>query len=259
MGDRKETIRSKAQSETTVRGHAMEKGDVYRFAALIAIFAVVIVSVVLMWPMLKDLFSEGGVSRLVEHVRSAGAAGVVILLGLQLFQVIVAFIPGEVVQIAAGLVYGPWLGALIMVVGALMSSALVYQMVHKLGAPFVQKMAPQKYLDKITRFEDSNKFEVIVFLLFFIPGLPKDAFTYLLPLTRIKMRPFLILTTVARTPAIVASTVAASGFADGNITLSVVIMVVVGGIAVVGIIFQNRIIDFVSGRVKGGRGTPSGS
>ncbi len=259
MGDCKKTVREKAQSETTVRGRTMEKGDVYRFIALIAIFAAAVVAVVLMWPTLKDLFSEGGVNRLVEHVRGAGAAGVVILLGLQLFQVIVAFIPGEVVQIAAGLMYGPWLGALIMVVGALMSSALVYQLVHKLGAPFVQKMAPQKYLEKISKFEESNKFEVVVFLLFLIPGLPKDAFTYLLPLTRIRMRPFLVLTTIARTPAIVASTVAASGFADGNIALSVVIMVVVGGIAVVGIIFQNRIIDFVSSRVKGEREASSGS
>ena len=56
-------------------------------------------------------------------------------------------------------------------------------LVHKLGAPFVQAMVPEKYMGKFREWETSEKFNVIVFILFLIPGLPKDVFTYITPLT----------------------------------------------------------------------------
>ena len=54
---------------------------------------------------------------------------------------------------------------------------------HKLGAPFVQSMVPVQYLEKFRKFEKTGKLNIIVFILFLIPGLPKDVFTYLVPLT----------------------------------------------------------------------------
>ena len=180
-------------SAASVQGSSrprLQKDEIIKFLILIGIGCVGVACVIALWPQIMDLFSEGGVNRLVDRVQQAGSWGVLCLLGLQLLQVIVAFIPGEVVQVAAGLMYGPALGALIIVVGAALSSAIVYIMVHKLGAPFVQKMVPEKYMNQIQKFEESNKFEVIVFILFFLPGMPKDAFTYLLPLTRMKLVPF---------------------------------------------------------------------
>ena len=53
---------------------------------------------------------------------------------------VVAFIPGEVTQMAAGLLYGPWIGALVILAGCVLSSAFVYVVVKRLGSPFVQKM-----------------------------------------------------------------------------------------------------------------------
>lgn len=247
------TSRSSSRSQETptpsaasVQGSSrprLQKDEIIKFLILIGIGCVGVACVIALWPQIMDLFSEGGVNRLVEKVQQAGSWGVLCLLGLQLLQVIVAFIPGEVVQVAAGLMYGPALGALIIVVGAALSSAIVYIMVHKLGAPFVQKMVPEKYMNQIQKFEESNKFEVIVFILFFLPGMPKDAFTYLLPLTRMKLVPFLVITTLARTPGIVASTYATAGFVNGNIVEAVIIVAVVVIIAVVGIIFQKQIVS----------------
>ena len=231
----------------------LQKDEIVKFLILIGIGCVGVACVIALWPQIMDLFAEGGVNRLVQKVQQAGSWGVLCLLGLQLLQVIVAFIPGEVVQVAAGLMYGPALGALIIVVGAALSSAIVYIMVHKLGAPFVQKMVPEKYMNQIQKFEESNKFEVIVFILFFLPGMPKDAFTYLLPLTRMKLAPFLIITTLARTPGIVASTYATAGFVNGNIVEAVIIVAVVVIIALVGIIFQKQIVSVL------GRLTPHAS
>ena len=214
-----------------------------KFAGLIAFFAIMAIIVILAWPYITDVFSEGGVERLVERVRNAGPAGVFILLGMQFLQIVVAFIPGEVVQLAAGLMYGPFFGTLIILLGCVISSSIIYHLVHALGAPFVQGIVSTEHLDKFRAFEESGKLDIIVFVLFLIPGMPKDVFTYLVPLTDMPFKKFIVLTTIGRIPGVVASTYAAAGFADGNIVGPVVVMAVVAVIAVVAIVFRNRIMD----------------
>ena len=221
----------------------MEAGDIFKFGGLIAFFALVCVIVVIAWPYITDLFTEGGPERMVERLQEAGPAGVFVLLGMQFLQIVVAIIPGEVVQLAAGLMYGPWLGALIILVGCVCSSALIYQLVHKLGAPFVQNMVSTEHLEKFRTFEKSGKLDIIVFILFLIPGMPKDVFTYLVPLTDMELKRFVILSNVARIPGVLASTYTAYGLAEGDIVGPIVVVAIVAIIAAVGIIFRDRIMD----------------
>ncbi|MEE0845962.1 MAG: TVP38/TMEM64 family protein [Eggerthellaceae bacterium] len=253
--ERSEQLHEKAQRPTTVHGHPMEMGGIFRFVGLLAFLVIMALLVYLLWPYFHELFEPGGLDRVIEDVRAAGPVGFVILLGLQFLQIVVAFIPGEVTQMAAGLLYGPWVGALVILVGCVLSSAFVYVVVKRLGAPFVQKMVPEKYLGKFRAFEESGKLNVIVFILFLIPGLPKDVFTYLVPLTDMPMRTFLILSNLGRIPGIVVSTYAADGLADGRVTESVIIFVALAAIAVVGILLRDRIMDFFSQhRHKPGKG-----
>ena len=78
---------------------------------------------VLIAPWIAELSEPDGLQRVVEDVRNAGVGGVFILLAFQVLQIVVAFIPGEIVQIAAGMMYGPGIGALVVIVGAVISSA----------------------------------------------------------------------------------------------------------------------------------------
>ena len=75
---------------------------------------------------------------------------------------------------------------------------------------------PTKYLDKFRAFEKTGKLNIVVFILFLIPGLPKDTFTYLVPLTDMNMRTFLLLSNIGRIPGILVSTYAADGLIDGR-------------------------------------------
>lgn len=243
--ERTRELHEKAQQETTVHGHKMEKGDIFKFVGLIAFFGIMVVICLLVWPYVADLFEPGGVDRVIADVRDAGAVGFLILLGLQFLQIVVAFIPGEVVQIAAGLLYGPWVGGLIILMGCVISSAFIFALVHKLGAPFVQSMVPTKYLDKFRTFEKSGKLNIIVFILFLIPGLPKDVFTYLVPLTDMRMRTFLLLSNIGRIPGILVSTYAADGLIEGRYFESALIFVVAAVIALLGIVFQKRIMKLL--------------
>lgn len=241
--ERREAAREKAQEVTTVRGREMTRGDIFKFGGLIAFFALMVIVVILIWPYIHEAFESDGLSRVIDDVRNAGPLGFPILLAMQFMQIVVAFIPGEVVQMAAGMMYGPWLGAAVVLLGCIISSAFVFAVVHRLGAPFVRDMVPTKYLDKFNAFEESGKLSIVVFILFLIPAMPKDTFTYLVPLTNMRMRDFLVLSNVGRIPGIVISTYAANGLVDGNITQSIIIFAVVAVIAIVAIVFRDKIMN----------------
>ena len=220
----------------------LTKADLFKFGGLIAFFVLMAVVCVAIAPLILELTEPGGVERVVQDVRNAGPGGVLILLGMQFLQVVVAFIPGEVVQVAAGMMYGPWGGAAVVLAGCIISSAFIFFIVHKLGAPFVRAMIPEKWMGKLEDFEETDKLDVMVFVLFLIPGLPKDVFTYLVPLTDMSMRNFLVLSTVGRIPGILMSTLAADGLMEGDIMRSVLLFLVAAGIAAVAIVFHEKIM-----------------
>ena len=245
LTDEKPSRRERMHAEASVHGHKMTFADIFKFAGLIAFFVVMILLCALIWPYVHEIFEPGGLDRVINDVRQAGPVGFLILLAIQFLQVVVAFIPGEVVQVAAGMIYGPWVGALIVLVGFIVSSAFVFLLVHKLGAPFVQAMVSEKHMAKFRTFENSGKLNIIVFVLFLIPGMPKDVFTYLVPLTHMPLRTFLLLSNIARIPGILVSTYAASGLVEGDIVQSLIIFLVAGAIAVVCILFYDKIMKAI--------------
>lgn len=234
--------------EASIRifGRKVKRSDMFKFLGLVAFFAICVVVVIFMYPLFKDLFEPGGVDIVIDRIRDKGAFGVLILLALQFIQIVVALIPGEVTQMAAGMLYGPLWGSLLILVGCAISSAFVYTIVHKLGAPFVMDLVPDKQLKKFQDFQKTGRLGIIVFILFLIPGLPKDTFTYLVPLTDMKLKPFVLITTVARAPGVVLSAYAASGLVEGNVWTSIVIFAVLLILAIIALIFSNRIMAFLS-------------
>ena len=250
LHEKRENLAVRSHETVSLGKRTIEKGDIYRLAGLALFFLAMVGLVALLMPYIKGLFEPDGVSSVTEEVRSAGLFGVFVLLGLQLLQIVVAFIPGEVTQIAAGMMYGPWLGALIILIGCVLASAFVFGLVHRLGAPFVQSLVSTKYLEKIKALEESGKLNIIVLVLFIIPGLPKDVFTYLVPLTNMRMRDFLLLTTIGRIPGVLLSTYAAHGLVDDRLKQSLIIFAVAAVIVVLGIVFREKILGALSGVIK---------
>lgn len=231
-----------SKETVSVFGHEIKKSDLFKLVGLVVFIALLFGIVAALWPSFSMLFEPDGLDRMIESIQSQGPVGVLILLGLQLLQIVVAFIPGEVVQVAAGMLYGPLFGTLIVLLGCVISSSLIYMLVHKLGAPFVRAMVDEKHLVKFYEFERSGKLNLIVFILFLIPGMPKDVFTYLVPLTNMRMRAFLVLSTVGRIPGVIISTYAAAGLADGDITTSLIIFGIAAVLMILGIVFRDKIM-----------------
>lgn len=234
-------IKHEAAEEIVIFGQKMHKAELFKLGGLIAFFVIILGVTAALWPMFGELFSPGGATKVVNQIRDAGPWGILVLLGLQFLQIVISFIPGEVVQFAAGILYGPWWGTVLIIFGAFISSLFIFELVHRLGRPFVEAMVSKKHLDKFHTFAESGKLRSLVFLLFLCPGMPKDVFTYIVPLTSMTRRDYLLITTFARVPGVFLSTYAAAGLFDGNATVSIVIYVGVTVIALAAILLKDKL------------------
>jgi uncharacterized membrane protein YdjX (TVP38/TMEM64 family) len=219
--------------------------DKVKFAGLVAFFILIIAASVLTVLYINSMGTDSLQGKLESAIKQAGVFGILICLGIQFIQVVVAFIPGEVVQVVIGYVYGTIPGGFITLTGALLSSIFVFYLVRKLGAPFVQGMIGSKDSGRIKFLHNSKNLNSLVFILYLIPGLPKDLFNYVIPLTDMRPSAFFVLSTIARAPAIFASTFVAASFKSGDYLQMAIVAAVFGGLGLLGIVFNQRIMRFV--------------
>lgn len=194
--------------------------------------------------------SQTARDQFIAWVQSKGLWGVLVFLALEIFQIVVAVVPGEPVQLMAGALFGSIGGMLICLAGILLGSAFIYAAVKLLGA----KAIPAATLHKYRFLQDEARTRSALYLLFFLPGLPKDMLTYLGPFLPIGMGEFLFVCTLARIPCLLASTVAGASLADGNLWLPVVIFFVAGAVGLYCIRREDKILAWLhrhSGKPKG--------
>ncbi len=172
---------------------------------------------------------------LQRQLESLGIGGWVAFLGIQVIQVVVAMIPGEPIEILAGILYGPLWGTLTCMLGIFIGSIIVYLLVRKLGMPIVSIFIDPEKFQNLRILQDERRFERIAFLLFFIPGTPKDLLTWAAGLIRIRPLRFFILSTIARLPSILTSTLAGTTLLSGDFSTTVLIFVATGCVSMVGL------------------------
>lgn len=141
-----------------------------------------------------------------DYVRSFGVLGPAVMLGLQILQVFIALIPGEIVESAAGYAFGPWLGTAICYLGIGIASAMIFTLTRRYGVRLVEVFISRERINELRFLNTERKRNNLIFLLFFIPGTPKDLLTYFVGLTDIRLRTFLLLSMIARIPSVVSST-----------------------------------------------------
>ena len=156
---------------------------------------------------------------LQQQMQSQGIGGWFVFLGIQVLQVVVAMIPGEPVEIFAGLMYGPLWGTLSCMLGIFLGSMIVYLLVRRLGMPIVSIFMDPKKFQNLQFLQDKKRFERISFLLFFIPGTPKDLLTWAAGFINIRPLRFFAISTVARLPSILSSTLAGASLISGDFSL----------------------------------------
>ena len=176
-----------------------------------------------------------------EELQSLGILGQCLLTGIMVLQVVFVFLPGEIVEIMAGLIYGPIGGLMICLIGSAIGSSLIYIFVKKFGMKFIDQLVGLDKINQVSFLHDKDKRNRLCFLIFFIPGTPKDILTYFIPLTDMKLSTFLFITTIARIPSIITSTVGGDAIGVENYLFSVIVFVVTGIISLFGLYVYKKI------------------
>lgn len=210
---------------------------------IIIFIAIMGILTIVLWPYIERLATDEGREQFKEWIDGLGFLGWLATLGIQLLQIFVAFIPGEPVELILGYVWGPWLGMLTCLIGIFIGTMVIFLLVRKLGMKFVRKVVGTDDLTKYKFLSDKNKVELTVFILFFIPGTPKDALTYIAPFAPISPIKYLLIATLARIPSIITSTILGDSVAEGNYLFAVIVFVITAVISVVGIVFGNKYIE----------------
>lgn len=172
---------------------------------------------------------------------SYGWKGRFLLLGIQCLQVVVALIPGEVIELGAGYAYGAVEGTLLCLLGVTLSSAAVFLLTKKLGVPMVETFISREKLHQFRFFNSEEKRKRILFVLFFIPGTPKDALTYLAGLTTIQLPQFLFITLLARIPSILSSTISGQMLGDKDYRTAIIVYAITAIISITGYLFYQKL------------------
>lgn len=220
----------------------MKKERIKKWLFFIYIAAVLLLCAIII-PFVKAMGSEQGILNLEQIVDKFGIFGIFLLIIVQILQIVVAFIPGEVIEFVSGAMYGAFGGLIIDLTGIVIGETLIYYVVKILGEAVVEKIFSNKKIKGLKILKNERKRDLLLFLLFFIPGTPKDAICYVAPLFKIPFKPFIVISTIARIPSVLTSTFAGSAFGEGDFFTTVMMYAVIAVISVAGILINQKFME----------------
>ena len=213
------------------------KIKVFKIILAILVLTLVIGITTYLFPVMKDLSSIEGQIAFKEKVDNSGMFGLLSLFGLQVAQIFLIIVPGEPIEILAGMCYGGFLGTIFIMVSAFIISTTIFFLVRKFGRKFVYDFCDEKKVAKIENsklFQNPKKIELIMLILFLIPGTSKDLLVYIAGLLPIKPIRFILISSLARFPSVILSTLAGENLAIGDWKMSIILYAAV--LIIVGII-----------------------
>lgn len=196
-----------------------KKVKIFKIILMALVVAIFIGVIIYLIPVIKNLSTTEGQLAFKERVSSSGIWGMAALFGLQFAQIFLIILPGEPIEILAGMCYGGIGGLIFITVSAAIITTMIVFLVRKLGRKFVYDFCSEEKIKKIENsklFKNTKKIELIMIILFMVPGTPKDLLVYIAALLPIKPLRFILISTFARFPSVISSTFAGSNLVAGN-------------------------------------------
>lgn len=220
-----------------------KKGKILKIVLTIASIALFVGLIIYLLPTIKGIVTPDGRIVFKEKLDSMGIGKFFVMLALQLAQILLVVLPGEPLEILSGMCFGTFWGTVFILGTVFMSTALIFFLVKKYGKSYVEQFFKKEKLDKIENskfFRDSKNIELVMTILFIIPGTPKDLLVYLGGLLPIKPLRFILISTFARFPSVISSTLMGASILKGNLKMSILIYILTFVIAMVIIFILNK-------------------
>lgn len=188
-----------------------------RRRVLIGLVAAASITALLCWEYLPGLLAWLADARAVRAFVSDHAfVSRLAMLGINIVQVLLAFLPGEPVELASGYAFGFWEGTALCLVASGLATSAIYWATRRWGWRLVGLFFDRSLFDRFSWLKSAKRLELIMLIVFLIPGTPKDFLTYFAGLRNMRFLPVVLIATFGRIPSIVTSTITASAVGSGN-------------------------------------------
>lgn len=175
-----------------------------------------------------------------QRTDGMGMLGKLLFVGLSALQVVLAVLPGQVFAMAGGYCFGAVGGTLLTVLGTLIGSAIAFLLARIFGLGVVTSFYSEEKLQKLSFLKESERQYFITFVLFLIPGVPKDMLTYFMGLTEMRMSKFLIISITGRFPALLLTVLGGAAIQTRNLMLIIIVAVSVLLLFLLGFCFYRK-------------------
>ena len=220
----------------------MSKTRILKLVMFVVALVICIGATIYLFPVMRNLSTVEGQVAFKQKVESSGVLGLLSLFTFEVAQIFLFIIPGEPIEILAGMCYGALWGTVFIMASAGIISTVIFFLVRKLGKKFVYEFCDEKKVKKIENsklFQNPKKIEMIMLILFLLPGTPKDLLVYIAGLLPIKPTRFIVISVLARFPSVISSTLAGANIAVGDWKLGILLYgVIVIAVAILIFIYQ---------------------
>ncbi|MBE6904369.1 MAG: TVP38/TMEM64 family protein [Ruminococcaceae bacterium] len=214
-----------------------------KFAALIAIIIAIPLITVLYFPDVLEFFKD--TQRIDALLEEHKTTGFIIYILLQILQVVISVIPGEVVQLAGGYMYGIIFGTLFSLVGITLGTIISFYFSRFMGKAAVEKLFGEEKIAQFTEKLNKKRARLIIFVFFLIPAIPKDLIVYAAGVSSVSAREFFILSMLGRIPALTVSMAMGKMVRTGNYISLIILAAVATVIFIICIIFRKKVLDLL--------------
>lgn len=193
------------------------------------------------------IMSKEWLSDLPELLRHYRGYSALILIGLQVLQVIICVIPGQPIQYVSSYLFGIIPGYLISIVGAVIGATAAFYIARLLGQDALHVIFGEEKVEDYRRKLNSGKGLMAVLLIYLIPGIPKDLAAYAAGISEMKFRPYIVVSTIGRTPGMLGSLLIGHFLGQKNYAATVAVSVVVALILIVCLVKRKELTGLLDG------------
>lgn len=198
-----------------------KKQKIIKILLLTLVIAIFVGLIIYLIPLMKEISTKEGQLAFRQKIEDLGFLGILVLFLLQLAQIVLVVLPGEPLELLAGMCYGTIGGAIFIFASVFITTTLIFLLVKKYGKKYIYQSFKKEKIDKIENskaFKNPKTVETVLAILFLIPATPKDLLTYIGGLLPITYKRFVIIATFARFPSVISSTIIGNDIAEGKWT-----------------------------------------
>lgn len=217
-----------------------------------AIVVAIIITALIIWlvgvPLVKFASQP---EKFREWINDHGVGGRAAYMGMVIFQVIIAVLPGEPFEIAGGYSFGAVEGTILCIAASTIGSMLVFWLVRRYGTKLVKIFFSGEKLKTVKFLKMKEKRDLLYLIIFMLPGTPKDLLSYAAGLTDVSVPVWLLICSLGRIPSIITSTVGGDALGTKNYWFAVIVFAVTLAVSAAGLLIYNRICSHHKNKNEG--------